>query len=245
MAAGKGTRLAADGKNIPKVLRTVLGKTLIDLVLEKLSDYSPEDIYIVTGYEHEKLESHISGRGYNTVLQGDDGYGTGYAVKCAMAHPDFESYSGDIAILNGDSPLLSRKSLDCMIDIKKRDSDGVILSAIDETSLPYGRVIRSEDGFVENIKEVKECTDEEKKIKEVNVGMYVFDSDKLKEALKLINNNNNAGEYYLTDVPPVMYKLGYKVSAYITKDNDELLGVNTPEDLINVEKILQKQASMK
>lgn len=237
MAAGKGTRLAADGKKIPKVMRVAAGNPLIDYVLEKLSFLKPEDIYIIAGYEKEKLISHVDGKGYNIVIQGSDGYGTGYAVICAMKNEGLSNYQGDIIILNGDSPLLSEKSLHGMIEVKK-NTDGVILSAIDDSSLPYGRVIKDKGGKVVDIREVKECSEEELKIKEVNVGMYIFDAEKLREALSKINNNNNANEYYLTDVPPAMYRLGYDVLPYVTDDKNELLGVNTFEDLANVEKII-------
>lgn len=237
MAAGKGTRLAQDGANIPKVMRVAAGKTLIDHVLDKLDFVDNNDIYIIAGYEKEKLIAHLKGKGYNIVIQGNDGYGTGYAAKCAMQSSGLLNYEGDVAILNGDSPLLSKESLKNMIEIKK-DNDGVILSAIDNNSLPYGRVIKDDEGRVVDIREVKECNEEEIKIKEINVGMYVFDAAKLRDALSKINNNNNAGEYYLTDVPAVMYKSGYSVKPYVTNDEDELLGVNTFEDLANVEKII-------
>ena len=105
--------------------------------------------------------------------------------------------------------------------------------------MAYGRIIRGADGAFAGVVEDKDCTPEQKKINELNVGIYVFDSKKLFSCLGELKNSNAQGEYYLTDVPAIMMGKGYKISTYTTHDDTEILGVNTPEDLALCESLLK------
>ena len=242
MAAGKGTRLQEAGNPMPKVLRRANGRTLLSYVIDMLPQIDNSEITIVTGFMHEMVEEEFASTGCRFVKQGDEAYGTGYAVMCGMSDPQFDYYHGDIIILNGDAPLTKLSTVSGLCEMQTRDQNAcTLLSSVTELKLPYGRIIRAEGGNIIDIREEKECTEEEKKIKELNVGAYVFNADALREGLSKINNNNNAHEYYLTDVPPALAKLGYKVDAFISHDDEELWGVNTPEDLIAVEKILKSR----
>ena len=242
MAAGKGTRLQEAGNPMPKVLRKANGRTLLSYVIDMLPDVKKEDITIVTGFMHEAVEEEFKDSGCSFVKQGDDAYGTGYAVMCGITDPQFDGYHGDVIILNGDAPLTKLSTVRGLMD-KQRDGGNActLLSCVTELKLPYGRIIRDANGSIIDIREEKECSPEEKLIKELNIGGYVFNFDALKFGLTKINNNNNAHEYYITDVPPALAANGYKVDAFITDDDDELWGVNTPEDLIAVEKILKSR----
>lgn len=239
MAAGKGTRLAKLGTPMPKVLRQANGRPLLSYVLDVLKDIKPSDITVVTGYMAEDIERTFSDYGCSFIRQGDDAYGTGYAVMCGIKDKQFENYDGDIIILNGDAPLTTLNTITGLINTINKGYDCALLSCVTDQKLPYGRIIRQEDGSIVDIREEKECSPQEKLIKELNVGAYIFKADALRKGLSMINNNNNAGEYYLTDVPPAIARVGGKVSAYITTDENELLGVNTPEDLEDVAKILR------
>lgn len=241
MAAGKGTRLAAlPGAPVPKVLRKTNDRHLLDYVLDASSSYAKEDKVIIVGYLAEQIiEGYPE---YHCVRQGDDAYGTGYAVMCAMKDPYFDDYHGDILVLNGDMPLISKKTVDGIA--KAHEESGAVctmLTCISKEYLPYGRIVRDEKGGIVNIVEEADCTEEQKKIKELNIGMYVFNADKLREALKKLTNNNAKGEYYITDLPPILIKDGEKVGSYTITDQDEIQGVNTPEDLEAVGKILRER----
>ena len=244
MAAGKGTRLQEAGNPMPKVHRRANGRPLLSYVIDMLPEIDNSDITVVTGFMHEMVEKEFADTGVRFIKQGDDGYGTGYAVMCGLKDPQFDGYHGNIIVLNGDSPLtkLSTVAGLCLIQ-KSEKADCTLLVNRTDLKLPYGRIIRGGDGNIIDIREEKECTEEEKKIKELNSGAYVFNADALREGLARIHCNPNAHEYYLTDVPPAIAKMGKKVSAYISTDDDELWGVNTPDDLITVENIIKAQLS--
>ena len=243
MAAGKGTRLAVDGVMLPKVLREANGRPLLDYVLgETLGFMDKKDIVVVTGYMAEKVEERFKDCGVVFAKQGDAAYGTGYAVMCGLEGGGLDDYHGDIVILNGDAPLIRQSTVKAMIDQHLANkNDCTLLSLIAKHHFAYGRLIRDENGVLVDIKEEKECNEEEFKINELNAGGYVFNADKLREGLKQIDSNNAAGEYYLTSVPPVMLRKGEKVEAYKIYDEEETQGVNTHEDLLNVEAILNKR----
>lgn len=239
MAAGKGTRLQEAGHPMPKVLRRANGRALLSYVIDMLPEIDNCDITVVTGFMHEMVEEEFADTGVRFIKQGDDGYGTGYAVMCGLKDAQFDDYHGNIIILNGDSPLTNLSTVAGLCRIQKQEKAAcTLLANVTDLKLPYGRIIRDADGNIIDIREEKECTEEEKKIKELNSGAYVFNADALREGLAQINCNNNAHEYYLTDVPPAIARMGKKVSAYISTDDEELWGVNTPDDLVMVEKIL-------
>ncbi len=241
MAAGKGTRLASLGGDLPKVLREANGVPLLAYVLETASCCKKEDIIIVTGHLAEKVEEAFPG--YTFVRQGEDAYGTGYAVMCALAHPSFSGYKGEVLVLNGDMPLVRRETVEMMRERHRTSGCAcTLLSCVSERELPFGRVIRDpakpEPGNVVAIVEDAVCTPEQKLIRELNVGTYIYDTDKLRYALANIKNDNPKREYYLTDTIAVLISAGERVDAYITPDETEMWGVNTPEDLAEISAIL-------
>lgn len=237
LAGGKSTRLIDNENPMPKVLREADGKPLLSYVLDSISYVDINDIMIVVGFMHEKVMEKFNG--YRFVKQGDDGYGTGYAVKCGYDALNLEGYEGDIIILQGDVPCVKSETLLKMIDEhKKNDSSCTLLSCHTERKLPFGRIVRSADSTVDEIVEEKNCTPEQKLIKELNVGMYIFDSIELGKALHKIKVNPVTNEYYLTEIIEIMRNAKKRVDAYVTYDETELWGVNTLEDLAMVEKIL-------
>lgn len=237
LAAGKGTRLADPNNPQPKVLREAGGRPLLAYVLDSVDFVDRSDITIVTGYLADKVEAAYPE--YNCVRQGDDAYGTAYAVKCALEGTDIGSYDGDVLILNGDMALFRARTVKELCDEHSRTgAAATILSCTTELPLPYGRIIRGENGELTGIIEQAECTPEQAKIKELNVGMYVFKANKLAETIYKIDNNNAKGEYYLTDAIPVLFSENEKVNAYTIDREDEIVGVNTPDDLRRTGEIL-------
>lgn len=240
MAAGKGTRLNTPGNTMPKVLRRAAGRHLLDYAIDTAGICEKDDITIIAGFMAEDVIAEYPD--YKIVLQDGDSYGTGFAVKCGINYGGLTDYDGEIAVLSGDVPLIKSSTIDGMLALHRREGNAcTLLSCHSEKALPFGRIIRDEKGKVLGIKEHKDCTDEEKLIKELNVGTYIFDCAALRDALPKLKNNNAAQEYYLTDVPLIMLSEGLKVNAYITYDENEMMGVNTFEDLAEIERILEER----
>lgn len=243
MAAGKGTRLIDSENLLPKVLREANGKPLLAYVLDSIDFVNNSDITIVIGYMAEAVRNTFPGRRF--ALQGTEGYGTGYAVMCGIKESGLINYNGEIAVLSGDVPLIKRETILAMLSLHREEKNVcTLLSCRSKKALPFGRIIR-ENGLVTAIKEHRDCSDLERQIDELNVGMYIFDAQKLYSALRNLKDDNAAQEYYLTDVPKIMLAENERVNAYITDDEDELWGVNTYEDLHEVEKILKNRNQQK
>ena len=137
-------------------------------------------------------------------------------------------------------PLFKKETYQSLVKLHNEEgNDCTILTGVSNRDLAYGRIIRDEDGNFTGVVEDKDCTPEQKKINELNVGIYVFDSKKLFACLKELKNSNAQGEYYLTDVPTIMMSKGYQIGTYTTHDDTEILGVNAPEDLALCEEILE------
>ena len=234
LAAGKGKRLLSETMNMPKVLRLAAGKPLIGHVLSNIDFIDDKDIVIVAGYKREMVFETLGDK-YVYAVQ-EEQKGTGHAVM--MAKDAFEGYTDDVIVLYGDMPLFKKETYKNLIKAHQQSgADCTILTAITDDKLAYGRIIR-ENGEVADIVEDKDCTPEQKEIKELNVGVYVFKADVLFSNLDKIKNNNAQGEYYLTDVPKILIGEGKKIASYSTTDSTEILGVNTPEDLELCEKVL-------
>ncbi len=235
LAAGKGTRLRTEGIDLPKVLRQAAGRPLLGYVLEELSFLEAQDVVLVVGYEREKVIAAFPQ--YSHAVQ-EPQKGTGHAVQCARAAlGDFE---GDILVCYGDMPLMRRATYESLIHTHRQEgNDCTLLSAVSDEQLPYGRIIRDGEGRFTHIVEDKDCTPEEKKIRELNVGVYVFRAAALWEAIDQLKPNNAQGEYYLTDAPAYILSKGGKVNACPTCTPQEMLGVNTVEQLEQVERIVQ------
>lgn len=240
MAAGKGTRLNEASHPMPKVLREAGGKPLLGHVLDTIGFVDNDDITVVTGYMAEDVEAAFPDNHF--ARQGSEGYGTGYAVKCGIAGGGLENYEGELAVLSGDVPLIRRSTVEGMLELhRKTGASCTLLSCRSKKPLPFGRIIRDENGNVTGIKEHKDCTPEERLIDELNVGTYIFDASSLRRALSKLNSNNAQGEYYLTDVPLIMLGGGEHIEAFVTEDEDEMMGVNTFEDLAEIDRILRER----
>lgn len=179
LAAGKGTRLRTEGVDLPKVLRQAAGRPLLGYVLEELSFLEKEDVVLVVGYEREKVLAAYPE--YPHAVQ-EPQQGTGHAVQCAREA--LAGFDGSVLVCYGDMPLMRRATYESLIETHKREgNDCTLLSAVSDEELPYGRIVRKSDGSFSHIVEDKDCTPEEKAIRELNVGVYVFESGPLWEAI--------------------------------------------------------------
>ena len=139
-------------------------------------------------------------------------------------------------------PLFKEETYKAICKKHKESGAALTLLTADIKNPPaYGRIIRDENGSVKDIVEEKDCTDEQKRITELNVGVYVADAKLMFETLKGLKNNNAQGEYYLTDLPKMLIAEGRKVESYTTYDAEEIVGVNTPEELAFCEKVLAER----
>ena len=237
LAAGKGTRMKS---NIPKIIHKVNGRPMISQILSVLNKIDSEENILILGYKKEEVLK-VLGEDTSYVLQNEQ-LGTGHAVM--QAKEKLKDYDGDVMVLYGDTPLLRAETLKSLYEFHK--SSGAVttlLTAIYDNPFGYGRIIK-ENGLVKAIIEEKEASDEVKKIKEVNAGVYCFNAKELFKALDKIDNNNEKGEYYLTDVIGIQVKENKKVQSFILEDSVEVLGVNSKVELAQAGKVLRDRKNL-
>lgn len=234
LAAGQGKRLGSGEAGVPKVMRLAAGRPLISYVLDSLSFIPPEKTVIIVGFMKEQVISAYPS--YSFAVQSEQ-LGTGHAV--AMAKKQLEGFGGAVLVCCGDMPLIKRSTYEALCEHHfSSGSDCTILTGIYGEKKPYGRIIRAKDGSFLKIVEQKDCNPEEDAVREYNSGVYVFSCKALLASLDRLGNSNAQSEYYLTDVPAIILSDGGKVGLCKRELGDELLGVNTKEDLELIEKLL-------
>ena len=237
LAAGKGKRIATEGIDLPKVMRLALGKPLLGYVLDELSFLDKKDIVIVVGYKRETVTAGFPD--YNFAIQTEQ-LGTGHAVMSAREF--LEGFDGDVLVCYGDMPLLSRDTYTALARVHADEkADCTILTGTTDLDLPYGRIVRDENGGFVTVVEDRDCTPEQKKIDELNIGVYVFKAPALLSSLSELRTDNAQGEYYLTDVPAIIQKKGGKISLCKRSLGCELIGINTVEQLEMAEGFLKNK----
>ena len=231
LAAGKGTRMKSDAS---KVMHTIIDRPMLGYIIDALKAVHVDRIVVVVGYQAQTIKDAYPDVEF--AMQ-ETQLGTGHAV--IQAKEKLKNYDGDVMILCGDTPLLKESTLKSLYQYHK-ESGAVttILTSIYENPFGYGRIVK-EDEFVKAIVEEKEASEEIKKIKEVNAGVYCFNSKELFKALDKINNNNEKGEYYLTDVIGIQVLENKKVQSFVLEDNMEILGVNSKVELAQAGKVLR------
>ena len=235
LAAGKGTRMKS---KLYKVLHQVCGKTMVEHVLGQLEEAKIDNIVTVVGYGAETVEQTLGNR-TKYALQKQQ-LGTGHAVM--QTESLLGDQEGETLIVSGDTPLFTAATFNKMFEYhEQRHAAVTILTSVATDPTGYGRIVRNDVGIVERIVEQKDATHEEQEIHEINTGVYCFDNQKLFQALKLINNDNAQGEYYLTDVIGILKNHGEIVTAYRMADFDESMGVNDRVALARANKIMRKR----
>ena len=233
MAAGKGTRMKS---NKSKLVHEIYGKPLVRRVVELAEKIGSQEIVAVVGYLREQVQA-ILGDSVKYAYQ-DELLGTGHAVM--QARKFLEGKKGKVVILYGDVPILRPETLQNLISKSIKNKEyATLLTAKYENPTGYGRIIRDEGGNIKAIVEEKDADELEKKIKEINSGIYCFDIEELLNALQKVNNDNAQGEYYLTDVIKIMNEDGLKTGAVIVEDNTEILGVNDRSQLELLTRVLR------
>ena len=233
LAAGKGTRMKS---SIAKVLHPIKNQPLLYYVLESLVPLNPDFSVLVVGCQSAVVKESFSNRGLIFVEQKEQ-LGTGHAAQQAkLALHDF---SGDVLVVCGDMPLIKSQTLvDLVTRHREKKSACTVLTLKSSVKKDFGLVIRDEQGSVSKIVECKDASEDEKKVDEFNSGVYCFDKHLFLKALDEIGNNNIQKEYYLTDTIEYIVNNGFLVESLQIRDNTQLLGINTQEDLSLAEKIL-------
>jgi UDP-N-acetylglucosamine diphosphorylase/glucosamine-1-phosphate N-acetyltransferase len=235
LGAGKGTRISSDGEGLPKVMRMAGKKPLLAHVLDNLDFIDKKDVILVVGFMKEKITAAFPD--YPHAVQYEQ-LGTGHAVKAAESL--LKEFDGDVLVCYGDMPLIKRNTYRTLIAQHRRENNAcTILTGRLKEKMSYGRIIRDNAGAFDRIVEQKDCTEQEDKIREYNSGVYVFKCRLLLDALKRLNNQNAQGEYYITDIPGILKNDSRKVSICTSMQAEELLGVNTKEQLAKAARLLE------
>lgn len=238
LAAGQGKRIKSD---LPKVLHKVCGKEMLKHVVDSIRNSGIDDIDVIIGKGADLVKERTSDMNVSYSLQVEQ-LGTGHAVKCAQEF--LQNKKGVVAIFTGDTPLIKQSTIEHLVeDHIKNKNAATILTANVEDPTGYGRIVRENDQVLK-IVEHKDCNEEELKITEMNSGIYCFDIELLISALNKLNNNNEQGEYYLTDVIEILKSEGKVIGAFMT-DYEETIGVNSRVQLAQAEEILKNRINIK
>ncbi len=239
LAAGEGKRMKSDKA---KALHELCGKALIKWVCEAAQGAGIDKCVVIIGHKAEQVMEYM-GDTVDYVLQ-EQQLGTGHAVQ--QAHSYIRGTSGTIVVLCGDVPLISSDTIKEAIEyMNNRGFKAVVITADVLDPVGYGRIIRDSNGNFERIVEQRDATEEEKAIREINSGMYVFSSKELEKALSLLTNDNAQKEYYLTDTLEILLAKGYSVGVHKVEDSNEVLGVNDMVQLKNLSDIVEKRKLQK
>jgi bifunctional UDP-N-acetylglucosamine pyrophosphorylase/glucosamine-1-phosphate N-acetyltransferase len=236
MAAGKGTRLKS---RLPKVLHEVGGKSLLSHVIAAATKLVPaKDIYAVVGHQAEKVKAAVASSGIGFVEQTEQ-RGTGHAIQCAR-----EAIAGyeNILVLSGDAPLIQAETLSALLEFHQAQKAAMTLTSAEPAEpTGYGRVIHLEPSSPEvaEIIEQKMLSLEQLPLREVNMGLYAFQSAPLLAHLDALTSNNPHGELYLTDMAHVLHAAGERVVSFVATDPDELLGANTIVEMMALDASLR------
>jgi bifunctional UDP-N-acetylglucosamine pyrophosphorylase/glucosamine-1-phosphate N-acetyltransferase len=233
MAAGKGTRMKS---RLPKVLHKLAGKPLLQHVLDTTAQLGQHPTTVITGHGADEVERAIAASGARSVRQMPQ-LGTGHAIQQVVPHL---GASGTTLILNGDVPLIGANTARALADACGHERLALLTIVLDDAT-GYGRIVRSADGQVQGIVEHKDATPQQREIREIYTGIMAAPTGHLKRWVGALKNNNVQGEYYLTDIVAMAVAEGVPVVASPAPSETEVLGVNSPLQLADLERRFQKR----
>ncbi len=240
LAAGLGTRMRS---NLAKVLHKLDGRPLINHVCQTASALAPQKVYVVIGHQGDEVKNavleELTPENAEFAWQSEQ-LGTGHAVNSARQF--LENEESTLLVLSGDVPMIRAETLAALVQKhhthRGKGAACTILTVNLNDPSGYGRIIRDSSGLFDKIVEQKDANDEEKQVKEINSGIYCFNTKKLYEALTRVKNNNAQGEYYLTDVPSLLREDGDDIAIYRHNDAHEIEGINNRAQLADMERTL-------
>jgi bifunctional UDP-N-acetylglucosamine pyrophosphorylase/glucosamine-1-phosphate N-acetyltransferase len=235
LAAGQGKRMKSE---TAKVLHEVCGRPMIRYVVDAARGAGARTIIVVVGYAADQVVESLHGEPDVLFATQAEQLGTGHAVK--ICRPLLADYQGPALILVGDEPLLRPEPLADLLARQKHEGAACLLGTTEvHDPMGFGRILRDPAGRFLRIVEDRDCTPEEKAIREVNPSCYVFELPLLWDALEEIGTSNAQGEYYLTDTPERLLAMGQKVMALNVLRSDDILGVNTRQHLAQAASVMQ------
>ena len=237
LAAGLGKRMKS---GTIKVLHRAAGRPLIDYVVDLASQISGKPPVMVVGHQRQAVQEHVGDRARYAVQEQQ--LGTGHAVLQAVDLLGRDIRGKKVLILSGDVPLTRPETLKRLLQEHQRSGSALTLLTMKlEDPALYGRIVRDNSGAVAKIVEAKDANEQQRQIREVNAGIYLFDGDNLAENLRRLSTNNAQGEYYLTDLIGMLRESGKRVGALIVDEPMEALGVNSRAELATVESEIQRR----
>ncbi len=227
LAAGKGTRMKSDKA---KVLHQVANKAMVSHVVECALNIAKENVYVVVGHQAQSVKDEIN-QSFNVKFAVQTKLlGTGDAVKAAI--PGLTQDVQHVLVLCGDVPLIQVGTLKKLVDRHLESKSAVtVLATQVNNPTGYGRVVLDDTGQMTCIREEADASEDEKKIKRINTGIYCFEKQLLLSAIEELKPDNNQAEYYLTDVVEIAQKNQKKIGVFTMSDSRQVVGVNTLEDL--------------
>ena len=236
LAAGMGKRMQS---NLPKVLHPLAGKPLLSHVIDTARGLEPSGLCVIYGHGGDLVPQALAAPDIVFVLQ-DPQLGTGHAVMQAVPHLNDATPS---LVLYGDVPLTAASTLRRLIEIAGRDKLAILTVELEQPS-GYGRIVR-EHGEIVRIVEQKDASETHRAIREINTGILVAPTAKLKQWLGALSNNNAQGEYYLTDIVALAVADGVAVVSAQPDAQWETSGVNSKLQLAELERVFQRNTAGK
>ena len=242
LAAGEGTRMRSD---VPKVLHTILGRTLIGHVLCATESLSASERVVVVGAKSEEVTAEVLRYDSRAKIAHQDRRGgTGHAVRIALEQIDCAD-DATVVVIAGDAPLITGQSLDRLVALCENEQVGAaVLTADVDDPHGYGRIIRDPENGILRIVEEKDADADEREVHEVNSSIYAFQAGALKRALADIKPNNAQSEEYLTDAIEIIRASGKKVVPVVADDYFEILGVNNRIQLAEATAIMRDRINL-
>ena len=242
LGAGRGSRMESRDPNHSKVAYPILGKPLINYVIDACIPLGLKDIYTVVGYGGKATEKCVKDK--SKVVWQKEILGTGHAL---MQVKELANKDGDIIVVGGDTPLLTTETLEKVYHKHyKNDNALTICTSVLERPTGYGRVLREKGSYrLLDIREDKDCNEEEREITEINAGIYIINNKLLQEYLPKLSNNNAKGEYYLSELVKLFNRDGYRVEAYVLEDAQDIFSVSDRFQLSYANRNIRKRVNKK
>ncbi len=235
LAAGQGTRMRSE---LPKVVHRIAGRPLVSWVLDSLSGIVVDDAVVVVGHAADKVHS-ILPEGTTTALQ-EPQLGTAHAASVGLEALDIGP-DDEVLVLYGDMPLIQSESLQLLIEARRgTGAKAGLLTAVVDNPTDYGRVLRNDWDAVIGVVEHRDATPTQRRIKEINTGIYVFNGREFGSLLEKIRPDNQQGEFYLTDVIGIIVDSGSPMTA-VRVDREETLGINSMEQLAEASRVMHQR----
>jgi bifunctional UDP-N-acetylglucosamine pyrophosphorylase / glucosamine-1-phosphate N-acetyltransferase len=237
LAAGRGTRMKS---NLPKVLHSLGGRSLIERVIDSVKPLSPTQQMVIVGYQAAEVKAAMHSIPDLEFVEQTVQLGTGHAIQQLLPH--LQGYTGDLLVLYGDVPLLRTETLKNLLQTHQENQNAAtILTAYLNNPKGYGRVFCNGENIVQQIIEDRDCTPDQKQNNRINAGIYCFRWQDLAKVLPHLQTNNSQKEYYLTDAVGLLEP----VMAVDLEDDQEILGINDRLQLATAYEILQKRVKEK